>query len=69
MRRVMEHFFWDYVYEPVSGNVTVRRWSQRGNLAPVVDVEYEELTWGEALDVLDLDWVTTLERLRELGGA
>lgn len=51
----MEHIWWDYTYDPVANEVTVRRWRQRGNLRAEVTYCCDRLTWDEAIDVLDAD--------------
>lgn len=62
----MERYWWSYTFEPVGRNVTVICWRQRGNLAPERYEVYDELTWAEAVDVMEMASWALVERLAGL---
>lgn len=51
----METIWWDYTYDPVRREVTVRRWSQAGNGRQRLRGYFDGLTWDEAQDVMEVD--------------
>lgn len=59
----MRYVWWDFTYDPMTREVTVRRFAKCGTTWARVEVEYDGLTWGEALDVLDADSSAELRRL------
>ena len=64
MESGVRYVYWDYTFDPVTREVTVRRWVKRGNLFAQVEVEYTQLTWDEALDVFEAE--VGVQLLRDL---
>lgn len=59
----MRNYWWTYVYDPTEKRVTVLRWTQSGNLRARIDERYDNLTWQEALDVLECDSWSLVQRI------